>query len=100
PAVVSARSGLSTMLKDSPPAITANLPPRFRNALVAAQIAVTVVLLVGSGLLMKSFVQLSSRDLRFDPERLLSLHIHVPLNDYSQRGVPPPDSYFRMVPPR
>ena len=99
PAVVSARSGLSTMLKDSPPAITANLPPRFRNALVAAQIAVTVVLLVGSGLLMKSFVQLSSRDLRFDPERLLSFDIHVPLNDYMQRRVTGADSYFEIDPP-
>src|SRR5262245_50839502 len=99
PALVSARSGLSTILKDSPPAITANLPPRFRNVLVAAQIAVTVVLLVGSGLLMKSFVQLSSRDLRFDPERLLSFDIHMPLNDYMQRRVTTADSYFEIDPP-
>ena len=56
PALVSARSGLNKTLKESPPAVTPRLPPRFRNALVAVQIAVTVVLLVGSGLLMKSFL--------------------------------------------
>ncbi len=85
PALVSARSGLSKSLKASPPAITANLPPRFRNALVGVQIAVTVVLLVGSGLLIKSFVQVLSRDLQFDPARLLTFEIHVPLSEYMYR---------------
>ena len=100
PALVSVRSGLSAKLKQSPPAITAGLPPRFRNSLVAGQIAVTVVLLIGSGLLLKSFMQLASRDLHFDPERLLTFEVHMPLNDYLQRrasdtGV----SYFEIDPP-
>jgi putative ABC transport system permease protein len=99
PALVSARSGLSKALKDSPSAITANLPPRFRNALVAAQIAVTVVLLVGSGLLLKSFMQLTSRDLRFDPERLLSFEVHVPSNDYMKRRASANEDYFEVDPP-
>jgi putative ABC transport system permease protein len=97
PALVSARSGLSKALKESPPAVTANLPPRFRNALVAAQIAVTVVLLVGSGLLLRSFLQLASRDLRFDPDRLLSFEIHVPLDDsMRRRATAGGDSYFEV----
>ena len=82
PALVSARSGLNRTLKESPPAVTTPLPPRFRNALVAVQIAVTVVLLIGSGLLMKSFMQVVTRDLRFDADRLLTFEIHVPITDY------------------
>ena len=85
PALVSARSGLNKALKESPPGVTSSLPPRFRNALVAVQIAVTVVLLVGSGLLMKSFLQMASRDLQFDPDRLLTFEIYVPPNDYLHR---------------
>ena len=99
PALVSARSGLSKALKESPPSVTVNLPPRFRNALVAAQIAVTVVLLVGSGLLLRSFVELASRDLRFDPDRLLSFEIHVPLDDsMKRRATASGDGYFEVDP--
>jgi len=96
PALVSARSGLSKALKESPPVVTANLPPRFRNGLLTAQIAVTVVLLVGSGLLLRSFLQLASRDLRFDPDRLLTFEIHVPLDDYLQRRASAGESYFEI----
>jgi predicted permease len=100
PALVSVRSGLSRALKQSPPAITAHLPPRFRNSLVAGQIAVTVVLLIGSGLLLKSFAQLASRDLQFDPERLLTFEVHVPLDDYLQRRMPDRgEPYFEIDPP-
>ena len=67
---------------------------------MAAQIAVTMVLLVGAGLLMKSFVRVMSRDLRFDTERLLTFEVHLPLGDYLQRrgtidGLP----YFEISPP-
>ena len=99
PALVSTRSGLSKALKESPPAVTASLPPRFRNVLVAAQIAVTVVLLVGSGLLMKSFVQVASRSVQFDPAQLLTFEIHVPLTDYLHRRVSDTGpSYFEIDP--
>ena len=49
PALVSARSGLNKALKESPPGVTPSLPPRFRNALVAVQIAVTVYCWSGRG---------------------------------------------------
>jgi predicted permease len=98
PAVISARSGLSKALKESPPGVTPGLPPRFRNALVAVQIAVTVVLLVGSGLLMKSFLQMATRDLQFDPDRLLTFEIYVPSSDYLHRTASAGQSYFEIDP--
>jgi putative ABC transport system permease protein len=98
PALVSGRSGLNKALKESPPGMRPHLPPRFRNALVAVQIAVTVVLLVGSGLLIKSFVQMTTRDLEFDPDRLLTFEIHVPAIDYVHRIVSGGQSYFEIDP--
>ncbi|MCG8458981.1 MAG: ABC transporter permease [Holophagales bacterium] len=51
---------------------------RLRGALVAAQVAVSVVLLVGAGLLLRSFAQLQNVDPGFDPENVVSAQ--VPLN--------------------
>jgi putative ABC transport system permease protein len=100
PALMAGRTGVTATLKESPNAGVSGLPPRFRGALVATQIAVTFVLLIGSGLLMRSFVQLVSRDLHFDPERLLTFEYHTPLGDYMHRqgsvgGLP----HFAIDPP-
>jgi putative ABC transport system permease protein len=99
PALMGTRAGLNEALKQSPTSAGAGLHPRLRSALVAAQIAVTVVLLVGSGLLMKSFVRLVSRDVHFDPARLLTFELHMPTADYmhpqgSVGGLP----YFEISP--
>ncbi|NKB86970.1 MAG: FtsX-like permease family protein [Acidobacteria bacterium] len=46
---------------------------RSRNGLVVAQVAFSVVLLVGAGLLIRTMQQLQSVDLGFDPTNVLSL---------------------------
>ena len=48
---------------------------RVRDALVVAEVAVAMVLLVGAGLLTRSFVRLQQRDLGFAPDRLLILQV-------------------------
>ena len=98
PALMSARSGLNKTLKNSPPAVTTSAPPLFRNAFVAAQIAVTVVLLVASGLLMRSFLQVTARNIGFDPGRLLTFEIHVPMSDYMHRAGSGDRWYFEIDP--
>jgi len=42
------------------------------------------VLLVGAGLLAKSFVAVISRDLQFDTDRLLTFEVHIPYEDYAR----------------
>ncbi len=47
------------------------MAPRVRSALVVAEIALSLVLLIASGLLLRSFVRLSQVDLGFSTERVL-----------------------------
>jgi predicted permease len=50
---------------------------RFGRTLVVAQIALSVALLAGAGLLLKSFSQLQRVDPGFDPDRLMVFNINV-----------------------
>jgi predicted permease len=51
--------------------------PKLRSALVASQLALSLVLLVGAGLLMRSFVSLRNVDPGFDPRGLLTLQTNL-----------------------
>ena len=48
---------------------------RARSLLLVAQIGLSVILLVGAGLVLRSFLLLRSVDLGFDPERVLTLEV-------------------------
>lgn len=48
---------------------------RLREGLVAAQIGLTVILLVATGLLLRSFVELQNVPLGFEPDRVLTVDI-------------------------
>ena len=50
---------------------------RFGSGLVLAEIACTAVLLVGAGLLARTFLHLAGTDPGFQPDRTLSLHLAV-----------------------
>jgi predicted permease len=50
---------------------------RIFGALVVAEIALAVMLVVGAGLLVRSYSQLSSTDPGFDPRRMLTLVVNV-----------------------
>ncbi|MBV8841977.1 MAG: ABC transporter permease [Bryobacterales bacterium] len=55
---------------------------RLQAALVIAEIAMTMVLLAGSGLFIKRFVQLASADPGFRPEGVLTMRVALPANSY------------------
>ena len=50
---------------------------RVRSALVVAEVALASVLLVGAGLLLKSFVQILDVDLGFQPSRAVALRLEA-----------------------
>ena len=55
---------------------------RARNFLVVAQTALALILLVGSGLLARSFARLTSTPLGFDARDVMTFRVSVPATDY------------------
>ena len=83
PAWQSSRADLVDGLKDGGRAMTGSLgQQRFRRALVAAQVGLSVVLLAGASLLIASFVRLSKQPSGFSPERLWVGFIGLPPAQY------------------
>lgn len=59
---------------------------RVRNLLIVAQLGVTLTLLVGAGLAVRSFLRLSSVDPGFNPDNLLVLRVALDANTYKDDG--------------
>ncbi|MFC1791696.1 ABC transporter permease, partial [Gemmatimonadota bacterium] len=57
---------------------------RVRSGLVVLQVALSVVLLVGSGLMVRSFVRLLSEELGFQAENLLTADLQIPGSKYPE----------------
>ena len=55
---------------------------RLRSGLVVVQVAMSVLLLIGSGLLVRSLVRLATVDLGFDAENLLTTRVQVRQGDH------------------
>lgn len=55
-----------------------------RNALVVVQVAMSVALLVGAGLLTKSFYNLQSAETGFDAENVLTARVNLPATRYGE----------------
>ncbi len=73
------RAVLAEALKAAGKQIPAGaIRPRLRAALAGVQLTLAVVLLVGAGLLLKSFARLLATDLGFRPEGLVVLATRIP----------------------
>src|SRR5262245_50117054 len=78
PAWRNARRGLAQALKDGgEKGATPGASQRFRQTLVVAQIALALVVVVGAGLLTRSFARLIAVEPGFDTSNLLTLHISL-----------------------
>jgi len=55
-----------------------------RNCLVVSEVALALMLLVGAGLLIKSFFLLQRVDPGFDPDQVLTMRVALPASKYSQ----------------
>jgi putative ABC transport system permease protein len=56
---------------------------RYRSLLVTSEIALALMLLVGAGLLIRSFRDLVSRDLGFNPQGVLTFRVILPETKYA-----------------
>jgi putative ABC transport system permease protein len=84
PALQSSRSNPNEFLKEGERGSTANRG-RTRSALVIAEVGLSLVLLVGAGLLVKSFERVMGVDTGFDPNRLLTFNLALPSSTNSVR---------------
>jgi len=85
PAIGQGGQNLSGALKDGGRASTGGRERmRARSGLVVAQVALALVLLIGSGLMMRSFVALRGVDPGFDADGLLTFSIGLPTGEYDE----------------
>jgi putative ABC transport system permease protein len=84
PALRAARSNLTDALNDGGRSGEGLHRNRFRGALVVAEVALALVLLVGAGLLINSFARLRSVDPGFDPHQVLTLRVDLPEAKYGE----------------
>ncbi len=79
PALQASRSGMSEALKDGGRGSSAGRRRQLmRNSLVVAEVALAVMLLIGAGLLIRSFSVLEDADPGFNPENALVAQINLP----------------------
>ena len=84
PAWQSLKVDLNHILRDASRGSTAGLHgKRLRGALVSGQMSLAVVLLVGAGLLIKSFIGLQQLELGVDPENVATFEVNLPSARYS-----------------
>lgn len=85
PALQVSRSRLYESLKEGSRGSTSGRRSQIaRSVLVVSEVAFSLMLLVGAGLLVRSFVLMMSEPLGFDPENLLTMQIFLPESHYPQ----------------
>ncbi len=57
-----------------------------QQTLVIAQVALSLMLMVGAGLMLKSFFHLTARDHGYDPQGLLTMSVTVPFDRYGSES--------------
>jgi predicted permease len=82
PALHTTRTALNEMLKDGARNSDSGTRNRFRSGLIVAEVALSLVLLVGAGLLLNSFVRLSHVPSGIDPRNLLTMQVTLPDKKY------------------
>jgi len=85
------RTSLSEVLKDTPSAPRGN---GLRSLLVVAEVALTLALLTGAGLMLRSMLYLYSVPLGFEAENLLMMQVSLPRSVPTQKVV----SIYQQLP--
>ena len=85
PALTSSQVKLSQAMQDSARGMSEGRKLRgFRSFLTAAQVALSLVLLVGAGLLLKSFARLQTEKTGFQTANVLTMKVSLASNQYNE----------------
>jgi putative ABC transport system permease protein len=82
PALRSGRTDLANALKDRGSASGGVRGNKIRTALVVAEVALSLVLLIGAGLMLRSFNKLQQVDPGFETENVLTVSVPIPFFKY------------------
>ena len=83
PALSASRTDLGAVLREGGRGAGGGVGQSVRAALVVAQVALSLVLLVGAGLLMRSFARLQQVDVGFDPVGVSVMSVRLPDERYA-----------------
>jgi putative ABC transport system permease protein len=86
PALTASGTSLTDSLKEGGRAGSASRGNRARGAFVIVEVALALVLLVGAGLLVRSFVRLLEESPGFDSTRTVTMRISLPGTRYGGEG--------------
>jgi predicted permease len=85
PALVSSKTSLAGCLKEAGPASSHGISQRrLRGGLVIGEIALALMLLVGAGLLIATYLRLDHVDPGFDPHNILTFSLDLPSPPYTR----------------
>ena len=95
PVFQSTRTSPQDALKsDGRGATAGRVPIRLRHSLIVAEMALSVMLLVGAGLFVRSFSRLQTVEPGFDPRQVLTMRITVPMEKYRGAAI---NEFFQQL---
>jgi putative ABC transport system permease protein len=86
PALRFSKVKLQETLKDQSSTSTDRQGKHLRGVLVVSEVALSVALLVGAGLLVKSMLRLFNSDVGYNPDNVLTMGLRVSSNRYQEKG--------------
>ena len=92
PALRTSRPNLIDALRERAGSSRSSGGKLFRDGMVVLEVTLSFVLLVGAGLMVRSFIALQTADPGFNPQGVMTFNLNLPNDKY-----PTPDVQFRFV---
>ena len=83
PAIRAGRTDLNDALKEGGRSDAGTVGIRTRRVLIVCEVALSVVLLMGAGVMVRSLLALRSVDAGFDPHNVLTMYVRLPQTRYT-----------------
>jgi putative ABC transport system permease protein len=83
PALRATRQGSGNSLRDGARVGSSRRTERLRATLVVAQVTVSIVLMVGAGLMLRTLLKVQATPTGFNPERVLTMRTTLPWSKYA-----------------